>query len=306
MFQPAEQSFAERVVSAVQAALSNTRISFADGKTALIISSTKGENLDLITPASQIAKMLNFQGTPIVVSNACTSGVCAQIVAARLLASGKYKAVVVVGCDTVTEFIRSGFEALKALSNSPARPFDKGRNGLNLGEAVATLVFAGDDYPYEEAVWHYEAGAIHNDANHITGPSRTGEGSYRCLMDVLKGISPEDVTMVGLHGTGTLYNDEMESIAMYRAGFSNIPANSLKGIYGHTLGAAGILETILCMQALENGIILPTKGFAEQGTTYPLSVSAVERRFEPYIGMQFIKLLSGFGGTNAAVRYCWR
>lgn len=221
---PAAGRFATRVVRSVQAALVGTRICPDEADVALIVSSTKGEDLDLTTPASQVAEMLHCQHAPIVVSNACTSGVCAQIIAARLLQTKQYKAVIVTGCDIVTEFIRSGFEALKALSAKPARPFDAARDGLNLGEAVATLVLATDDCAPEGPNWHYEAGAIHNDANHISGPSRTGEGSYRCLRDVMGGVSANTITMVGLHGTGTVYNDEMESIALHRAGLSNSPA----------------------------------------------------------------------------------
>ena len=306
VFAPAEKTFAERVVHSINKAIENTELSLSDGQTALIISSTKGEDLDLIKPSSQVAEILHYPNTPIVVSNACTSGVCAQIVAARLLQSKQYKAVVVTGCDLITEFIRSGFDVLHALSKNPARPFDIARDGLNLGEAVATMVFVDDNHPSESPCWHYESGSIHNDANHISGPSRTGEGSYLCLQDVLKDTTIDTIAMIGLHGTGTLYNDEMESIAIHRAGLDQIPVNSFKGGYGHTLGAAGLLETILCLHSLEKGIIPSTKGYETQGTTYSLSVSSEERYFIPYKGMQFIKLLSGFGGTNAAVRYKWQ
>lgn len=298
--------FAERCAASIERALGSTALSAESEDIALIVSTTKGEDLDLVTPSERLAALLQRTEEPIVVSNACTSGVCAQIVAQRLLSSGRYKAAIVVGCDIITAFIRSGFEALKALSDKPCRPFDAEREGLNLGEAVATMVFADERFDAVGPCWHYEAGSIHNDANHITGPSRTGEGSYRCLMDVMEGTTPEAITAIGLHGTGTVYNDEMESIALHRAGLSSVPANSLKGYYGHTLGAAGLLETILSLRALEQGVILATKGFATQGTSYKVNVSAEQRTVAKREGMQFIKLLSGFGGTNAAVRYSWR
>ena len=200
-------TFVARCKQSVEVALRSTTLSAAQSDVVLIVSTTKGENLDLMTPALHLAEALGNPNQPIVVSNACTSGVCAQIVANRLITSGIYKAAIVVGCDIITEFIRSGFEALKALSPNPCRPFDAKREGLNLGEAVATMVLADERFYETGHYWHYEAGSIHNDANHITGPSRVGEGSFRCLMDVLKDTQPSDITAIGLHGTGTLYND---------------------------------------------------------------------------------------------------
>ena len=293
-----EMSFVERCVYVAREAIEEAGIAGIDPQTLLVLSTTKGDNLDLWTPALQIAQALGCTHRPIVVSNACTSGVCAQITAARLLATGPYKYAVVIGCDILTDFIRSGFEALKALSPEPCRPFDSDRQGLNLGEATACLIMARG----EEAAghWVYEAGSIHNDANHITGPSRTGEGSYRCLRDVLP-TEIADLACLSLHGTGTPYNDEMESIAVHRAGLDSVPIVSLKGYYGHTLGAAGLLETIVTMRHLDSGLIPAAKGYQHQGTTYALNISAERRTTDK---RHFIKLLSGFGGVNAAVR--WR
>ena len=115
-----------------------------------------------------------------------------------------------------------------------------------------------------------EAGSIHNDANHLSAPSRTGEGAYRCLQDVMAGIQPADIDLIGVHGTATLYNDDMEKAALQRAGLDAIPMSALKPFFGHTMGAAGIVETIIGMEMLKKGM--------------------------------FIKMLSGFGGVNAAIR----
>ena len=108
-----------------------------------------------------------------------------------------------------------------------------------------------------------------------------------------------DLAFVNVHGTATAYNDEMESIALTRAGLQHTPVNALKGYFGHTLGAAGILETIISLHTIRKGIIAATKGYAEQGTTQSLNISSVIRHTNK---TQFIKLLSGFGGCNAAVR----
>ena len=150
--------------------------------------------------------------------------------------------------------------------------------------------------------WVLEGGAIRNDANHISGPSRTGEGSYLALMEVLRKYGREGLAFVNVHGTATAYNDEMESIALYRAGLIDVPVTGLKGYYGHTMGAAGIMESILSMYAVQDGTVLATRGYAEQGVTYPVNVSPENR---PAHGNRFIKLLSGFGGCNAALSYAY-
>ena len=234
--------------------------------TIFILSTTKGDNLDLITPAQHIAQHFGNSNPPIVVSNACTSGVCAQVTAMRLLDAGLYKHAVIIGCDIQTRFIVSGFQAFKALSPEPCLPFSPDRKGLNLGEAAATIIYSSE--PHDG--WRLEAGSIHNDANHLSAPSRTGEGAFRCLTDVLEGVQPEDVDLVGVHGTATLYNDDMEKIALQRAGLENRPISALKPFFGHTMGAAGVVETIIGMEMLKKGM--------------------------------FIKMLSGFGGVNAAIR----
>ncbi|MDE5645593.1 MAG: beta-ketoacyl synthase, partial [Muribaculaceae bacterium] len=146
----------------------------------------------------------------------------------------------------------------------------------------------------------YAAASKHIVAIHISGPSRTGEGAYRVLSDILKSLRRDEIAFVNAHGTATAYNDEMESIALHRAGLDDTPVNGLKGFYGHTLGAAGVAETILSMKAIDNGVVLPTKGYSEQGTTYALSISPDVRTASR---RSFIKILSGFGGSNAGIAY---
>ena len=267
------QDFVELCIRSVELAISGQDSGFRiqDSDTVFILSTTKGDNLDLLTPAQRIARHFGNPNPPIVVSNACTSGVCAQITAMRLLDAGIYQHAVVVGCDLQSRFIVSGFQAFKALSPEPCLPFSPKRQGLNLGEAAATIIYSGQDSGLRnQPVWTLEAGAIHNDANHISAPSRTGEGAYQCLMDVLQGVTPADIDLLGVHGTATLYNDDMERTAIERAGLQDVPVSALKPFFGHTMGAAGVLETILCMMQVENG--------------------------------QIIKMLSGFGGVNAAIR----
>ena len=276
-----------------------------------VLSSTKGnvdclaadpmdERCYIASSAWKVARFFGNTNTPIVVSNACISGVCAQIAAVRQLLAGRYGTAVVIGCDTLSRFIVSGFQSFKALSTSPCRPYDSNRAGLNLGEAVSTIILSAGGGGHVGS-WIFRACSIHNDANHISGPSRTGEGSYRVLMDILQNVSPQELSCVCTHGTATAYNDEMESIALHRAGLDLMPVCGLKGYYGHTLGAAGVMETVLTMAALDEGVIPATRGYASQGTTYVLDISNEARRVTGPLG--FIKILSGFGGSNAGIAY---
>ena len=258
------QAFVPLCIRSIDLALNGLDPSSKD--VIFILSTTKGDQLDLITPAQSIARHYGNPNPPIVVSNACTSGVCAQITAKRLLEAGIYRHAIIVGCDLQTRFIVSGFQAFKALSPEPCKPFSPERNGLNLGEAVATILYTSEPH----TGWRLEAGSIHNDANHLSAPSRTGEGLYLCLQDILKDIDPTTVDLIGGHGTATPYNDDMEKTAIERVGLANIPVSLLKPYFGHTMGAAGILETIIGMEMLQHGT--------------------------------FIKMLSGFGGVNAAIQ----
>ena len=252
------------------------------------------------TSANLICRHFGNPNPPLVVSNACISGLSAQIVAMRSIEAGLCDTAVVIGCDVQSEFIISGFQCLHALSPDQCRPFDKDRCGLNLGEAAATIVYAESKHStlLSQTKWVAEGGAMCNDANHISGPSRTGEGSYRCLQAL--DINKDELAFISVHGTSTLYNDEMESIAIDRAGLADVPLFSLKGIYGHTMGAAGVLETILSMQAVEHGVVFGTRGFENLGVSRQVNVSVDCRTTNK---QSFVKLLSGFGGCNAAMKF---
>ena len=260
---------------------------------------TASERVLLGAAARQMTDFFNNPNPPMVVSNACISGVCAQIEAMRNLESGCFDYVVVVGCDVQSAFIVSGFQSFKALSPEPCKPFDANRCGLNLGDAAATIIYTRKDTAGSDD-WVACRGAIRNDANHISGPSRTGEGSYRALKVALGDVDPDQIAFINTHGTATVYNDEMESVAIERAGLSQVPVNGLKGYYGHTMGAAGILETILSMYAIDEHNILATRGYDTLGVTHPLMVS---NQNQPTDKRMFIKLLSGFGGCNAALLF---
>ena len=299
--------FEQLCIASASDAIARAGIDPTSPRCRFFLSTTKGnvhllakgdtERALLGTSAEIIRSRFGNPNPAVVVSNACISGLSAQIVAMRSIEAGLCDTAVVIGCDVQSEFIISGFQCLHALSPDECRPFDKDRCGLNLGEAAATIVYSGEQ-KVESGKWLAKAGAMCNDANHISGPSRTGEGSYRCLTAL--DMDKEQLAFVSVHGTSTLYNDEMESIAIERAGLADVPLFSLKGIYGHTMGAAGVLETILSMQAVEHGVVFGTRGYHELGVSRQVNISADNRTTDKH---SFVKLLSGFGGCNAAMRF---
>lgn len=270
-------------------------------RTLLLLSSTKGQTTGINgepmgVTAQRLAHHFGIETLPITVSNACISGLAAQILAMRLLEMGRYDIAIVAGCDVLTKFVVSGFQSFHALSDEQCRPFDENRFGLNLGEAAATMILARSGHVDPEQ-WAIVRGAVCNDAFHISSPSKIAEGYYRALNAVIKGEDKNKLACISAHGTATLYNDDMESRGIYRAGMNDVLVSGLKGYFGHTMGAAGLLETILTMHAIDEGWVPGTRGYSVCGTTFELRVSA---QHQPTVQRQFVKLMSGFGGCNAA------
>lgn len=305
------EDFETLALKSAQKAIGNAQLELKGKRTAFILSSTKGnieENISLADSAQRIASQLGIDTKPIVVCNACISGLSALILGNRLIDSGLYDAAIVCGCDTPRQFILSGFQSLKALSPEPCRPFDMERMGLNLGEAAATLILSKN--PIQGNSWRLGDGFIRNDAFHISTPSKTADGLYLSLQRTLESFTKEisstckqidlkeHLAFINAHGTATLFNDQMESVAIGRAGLSDQPANAYKSFWGHTMGAAGILETIISMKAIDDDTILGTRGFSELGVSGEMNICAENR---PTDKKGFIKMLSGFGGCNATI-----
>ena len=295
-------------------ALRQCAIDVASPRTLLVVSTTKA-NIDYLSAADyailqpaesakRIASLLGITTPPLVVCNACISGVAAIVTAQRLLDCGSYDTAIVVGCDVISHFVVSGFQSLKAMSPEPCRPFDIERIGLNLGEAAATMILSNSLTshlsPLTSKVWSIVRGAIRNDAYHISSPSPKGEGCANAIRYVTEGVDSQTLSAINAHGTATMYNDQMESVAIAAAGLSDVPMNSLKGYYGHTLGTSGILETIITMHSVAHGELLGTRGFSEIGVSGRVNISSQPM---PISKQSFVKVISGFGGCNAAV-YC--
>ena len=306
--------FEELAFRSAQKAIDASGINISSTRTVFILSSTKGaieklgqtddDKLYLGNIAQRIATRLGIQLSPIVVCNACISGLAAMILASRLLVSKKYDYAVVCGADCPGRFIISGFQSLNAMSAFSCQPFDIERQGLNLGEAAATVVLGREittksvNNGCRRQVWQIGHGYIKNDAYHISAPSKTAEGLYEALQETMNGIDKRNIAFINAHGTATLFNDQMEAIAIHRAELQDIPVNALKGYVGHTLGAAGIMETILCMKAVDDHTVLGTRGYEEVGVSGRIQLSS---KHYSTIKTSFIKQLSGFGGCNATL-----
>jgi 3-oxoacyl-[acyl-carrier-protein] synthase-1 len=285
---------------------------FQDEDGLVIICTTKG-NIDKIAdgedprlPLPRLSKFMqqsfDLGNEPMIISNACISGVLGIITAARLIRAEKYDHVMVLGADIVSEFTLSGFAALHALTDGVCQPYDKNRKGINLGEAASGLVLSNDETIFKGTYDQYISGASSNDANHISGPSRSGEGLHRSIERTLKpaDVLPEQIGYLSAHGTGTSFNDEMESIAFSRSGLSDVPINSLKGYFGHTLGAAGVIEVMFGLEAMKRKQLLPSLGYQEHGVSESMNI--IQETSSPN-SEYFLKTASGFGGCNATALF---
>lgn len=297
------------MIQAVSQSLDGLNINKSTGRWLVIFSTTKGDvgqlaqhQIEMAKPNHTINRVmshLKWQVDSLVVSNACISGLLAVIHAHDLIDTDRYDHVLIIGGDLVTEFTYRGFESFFALSENACKPFDADRNGLSLGEAVASLVLSNDSRIFKNSHFEFLGGASANDANHISGPSREGEGLYRAIERTLKAadISSETIDLISAHGTATKYNDDMESIAFTRAHLQNVPTNSLKGYFGHTLGAAGLVELNLSLQSMRNGMMIKSLGCDNPGTVEKINVltNNIDSRVTT-----LLKTASGFGGCNAA------
>ena len=307
-------NFEDLVFKSAKKAIEVSGVDVSDKRTIFILSSTKGtieqlgkiddKDLYLGETALRVSRRLGFKTKPIVVCNACISGLAAIILACRLLQLGTYDKAVVCGADCPGRFIISGFQSLNAMSPVSCRPFDIERQGLNLGEAAATMVLSNCNSALSNGnlnnkrVWQLSHGYVKNDSFHISAPSKTADGLCDALRQTIEGIDINNVAFINAHGTATLFNDQMEAVALKQTGLTNVPVNALKGYIGHTLGAAGIFETILSMKAVDDHTILGTRGYEELGVSSNVLISSNYYSTEK---SSFIKMLSGFGGCNATI-----
>jgi 3-oxoacyl-[acyl-carrier-protein] synthase-1 len=305
--------FEQLAILSINDALNKTSIDVKKNDTLFILSTTKG-NIDVLEKenflkygenrlflhetAKLIQQYFGNPNTPMVISNACISGVLAIIAGSMMIRSGRYKNVIITGADILSKFVVSGFQSFQSLSSTPCKPFDKTRDGLSIGEGCATIVLTSNKNIANNPQIIVGKGSSSNDANHISGPSRTGEGLYQSIKKTIGDLPAGKIDFISAHGTATPYNDEMEAIAFTRAGLENVPVNSFKGYFGHTLGAAGVIESVLSIYSLKNNILFGTAGFSELGVSSKINI--IDRTSEKELS-SCLKTASGFGGCNASI-----
>lgn len=301
----------QMMILAIQGVVSKIP-NFDPERTALVISTTKG-NIDLlgnqsVFPAERaklwalgrvLRDFFGFPNDPVIVSNACISGGLALAIAKRLMKMNNFEQAIVAGGDLVSEFVVSGFNSFQALSSEACRPYSANRQGINLGEGAAAVLL-GSEKRAGTANIELLGEASANDANHISGPSRTGEGLLKSIRKSMEmaGVSSEEIDFISAHGTATIYNDEMEAIAFNRGGLQEVPLNSLKGYYGHTLGASALIESIISKHSLLNNKLYPSLNFDVAGTSKPLNI--IKKTAKQNLRTA-LKTASGFGGCNLAL-----
>jgi 3-oxoacyl-[acyl-carrier-protein] synthase I len=251
--------------------------------------------------AADLAAEFGAHGPVQNISNACVSGLVALMQGAKLIQRGAADAVLVVGVDHLSAFVVAGFTTLKAIDPEGCRPFDQNRRGLSPGEAGAAVMLVRADLAPQNSITLTGWGSS-NDANHMTGPSRDGAGLAQAIRAALTKaqLQPQQIDYVNVHGTGTPYNDAMESAALHTVfGESIPPISGLKGMLGHTLGAAGVVETIACVLAMQEQFLPGTPRLNTIAEGLPASLIKEPR---PATQLKHIlKLNTGFGGVNGAL-----
>ena len=232
---------------------------------------------------------------------ACASSTVAMGIGCRWLEAGVCDLVIAGGYDALTTFAAAGFEALGATSASVPRPFRKDRDGLALGEGAALVALAR---PSDTPALGYVLGfGIGCDAVHVTAPDRTGAGLARAARAALLDaeVEPSSVDLISAHGTATPFNDSAEGhaiAAVIGPTAERVVVHPFKAIAGHTLGAAGTLETLAALSAASRGILPAAYGEGELESEFPARICS---RNQPGNAAHLLKLSTAFGGANAAL-----
>jgi 3-oxoacyl-[acyl-carrier-protein] synthase-1 len=242
------------------------------------------------------AAALGLQGPMVTMSTACSSSAKVFLVAQRWIDCGLVDAAVVGGVDTLCLSTLHGFAALQLLSDEPCRPFDAGRKGISIGEAAGFVLLERGD-----AAIRLAGGGESSDAHHMSTPHPEGLGAQDAMRAALRmgGLAPSDIGYVNAHGTATAANDRAEALALQAVfGACAVPVSSTKGVTGHALGAAGITEAIVAIQALEHETLPPSAGLVEPDPALGVDLLRQAR------GTRSRRAMSnsfGFGGSNCSL-----
>lgn len=239
------------------------------------------------------------------ISTACSSSANSIMLGSRLIKNGIIDRALVGGTDALSKFTLNGFNSLKILDRDHCRPFDNSREGLNLGEGAGFIVLESEELfkkQNKKAYCRLSGYANTNDAFHQTASSPEGDGAWMAMKKALEvaNLSPEEISYVNVHGTGTGNNDLSEGKAMLRIFGDKLPPfSSTKALTGHTLGAAGGIEAVFSILALDNQLIYPNLNFNS-----PIEELGIVPQTELVTDMKVDHVLSnsfGFGGNNSTL-----
>lgn len=223
------------------------------------------KTLDCSDSTERIADALGIKDFITTISTACSSSANAIMYGARLIRHGLLDRVIAGGTDSLSRFTINGFSSLQILDPDPCKPFDRDRRGLNLGEGAGYVVLESTKALQQRSALARLAGyANFNDAYHQTSSSPEGTGALQAMMKALQvaRCPVEDVSYINAHGTGTEINDQSEGMAIRKLFYEHLPpVSSTKGFTGHTLAAAGGIEAVISVLAIQNGLILPNLNF---------------------------------------------
>jgi 3-oxoacyl-[acyl-carrier-protein] synthase II len=238
-----------------------------------------------------------------VIANACASGTNAMGHAFECVRSGRYERVLAGGYDAISELVFTGFDSLQASTPEKCRPFDRHRTGMVLGEGAAILALenlASAQQRGAPVLAEIIGYGISTDNFHITQPDPTGIGAQQAMQQALQSahVSAKEVDYINAHGTATLFNDAAEGKAI-SALFNGVPVSSTKSMMGHSLGAAGAIEAVICLLALQHQFLPANINFGALDDHLDLNIVANNAR--PALLRTALSNSFGFGGTNASI-----
>ncbi len=256
--------------------------------------------------ATEIAREYGISGVLSSSVTACSASGNAMALAVDTIRSGLADAVIVASVDPLSELTYMGFHTIRAMSQKMPKPLDKNRDGLLIGEGSACFILERESYLLERGGKRYAEIAgygLSNDAYHATQPHPNGEGAVVAMKEALReaGVLPEDIQYINMHGTGTKHNDNAELKAIqriFKESLKDIPISSSKSLLGHALGAAGSIEGVICVTAMNQGFIPPSINFEEpiEGIDYQVATKETDHKeLNLVMNNSF-----GFGGNGAS------
>jgi 3-oxoacyl-(acyl-carrier-protein) synthase len=263
------------------------------------------DTLDCAESTINVAKYFGIKPFMATISTACSSSANALLVGSRMIQQGLVKRAICGGCDSLSRYTVNGFASLKNVSKSACMPFDQNRTGLNLGEGAGYLLLEKESDAIARGahiIAVFSGYGNSNDAYHPTAPSPDGAGAYRTMEQALKKakLQPQDIDYINAHGTATENNDSAEGKAIENMFGKDVPFSSTKPFTGHTLAAAGVIEAIFSIWAMQENTLWPNMNFHTPMENIGITpvVAATQKEVQHVLSNSF-----GFGGNNVSLLF---